>query len=129
MFSDFIEGSSSFLVLEDADLLLKPRSDGNTMMHKFLNVSDGLVSIQGKKIIFSTNLPNMKEVDPALIRKGRCHDVLHFDYLNLTQAKTLASKLELVYTFQEGKAIYSIAELFSGNIPDQVSPKSKFGFI
>src|SRR3712207_7327386 len=57
-------------VLEDADNFLRPRKEGNSMMHRFLNVGDGLVTMSHKKMIFSTNLPSVKEVDPALDRKS-----------------------------------------------------------
>ena len=56
-FARFIEDDAEVMVLEDSDAFLKSRSDGNTMMHRFLNVGDGLVTTKGKKMIFSTNLP------------------------------------------------------------------------
>jgi ATP-dependent 26S proteasome regulatory subunit len=49
------------------------------MMHRFLNVGDGLVTTKGKKLIFSTNLPSIRDVDSALVRPGRCFDILNFD--------------------------------------------------
>lgn len=74
--------NESFLVLEDADLFLNSRTDGNTMMHRFLNISDGLVSASNKKLIFSTNLPSSNDIDTALTRNGRCFDVINFRHLN-----------------------------------------------
>ena len=35
-------------------------------------LADGVVRAQGRKIIFSTNLPNIGDLDDALIRPGRC---------------------------------------------------------
>jgi hypothetical protein len=66
VFANFIEGEKNVLVLEDADMFLKARSEGNTMMHKFLNVGDGLVTTRNKKLIFSTNLPSIRDIDSAL---------------------------------------------------------------
>ena len=57
---------------EDADYILKPRADGNDNLHRFLTIADGVVRSQGRKIIFSTNLPNIGDLDDALIRPGRC---------------------------------------------------------
>jgi hypothetical protein len=82
VFVNFISGGDKFMVLEDADSFLSSRSKGNTLMHKFLNIGDGLVSSKEKKIIFTTNLPSTRDIDPALTRPGRCFDILHFDKLS-----------------------------------------------
>jgi len=68
MFVKFITGRQDAFVIEDADHLLKPRSDGNAHLHRFLTIADGVVRSQGRKIIFSTNLPNVGDLDDALIR-------------------------------------------------------------
>jgi ATP-dependent 26S proteasome regulatory subunit len=57
--------------------LLKPRADGNEHLHRFLTIADGVVRSQGRKIIFSTNLPNVGDLDDALIRPGRCFARIH----------------------------------------------------
>lgn len=130
LFSDFIEGSSNVLVIEDADIFLSARKDGNAMMHRFLNVGDGLVTVKGKKIIFSTNLPSIKDIDEALLRPGRCHDVLHFEELTKTQADKLAKKIGIDYHFEDGKETFTVAEIFSGvRNAQNKQPKKKFGFM
>lgn len=35
-------------------------------------VADGVVRAQGRKMIFTTNLPNLSDIDEALLRPGRC---------------------------------------------------------
>jgi hypothetical protein len=94
IFAEFLDSSINAMVIEDADVFLKPRDNGdsNSMMHKFLSVGDGLVTIKNKKIIFSTNLPSIDEVDQALIRKGRCFDVVHFRALTGAEASVLATE-------------------------------------
>ena len=72
IFTEFITGEHDAFLIEDADHLVKPRADGNDMLHRFLNVSDGIAQAQGRKIIFSTNLPNVRDLDDALVRPGRC---------------------------------------------------------
>ena len=72
IFMRFIGSGHKAFVVEDADHLLKPRKDGNESMHRFLTISDGIVRAQGRKIIFSSNLPNLGDLDDALIRPGRC---------------------------------------------------------
>jgi len=104
------------MVLEDSDAFLKPRSDGNTMMHRFLNVGDGLVTTKGKKMIFSTNLPSIRDIDSALTRPGRCFDIVTFDTLTIEEAAELAERLGVELPVRpRGKELgkYSIAEVFN----------------
>jgi hypothetical protein len=72
IFVKFITGWDDAFVVEDADHLLRPRASGNEHLHRFLSIADGVVRAQGRKIIFSTNLPNIGDLDDALIRPGRC---------------------------------------------------------
>lgn len=128
IFAQFIEGDKNIMVIEDADNFLGARADGNDMMHKFLNVGDGLVTTKGKKLIFSTNLPSIKDVDSALIRPGRCFDIVHFGQMNEEQAAKLAAKLNLTYeTKPDGK--YSVADLFHKQVEAPKAPKRKLGFV
>lgn len=133
LFARFIEDDTNVMVLEDSDAFLKSRSDGNTMMHRFLNVGDGLVTTKGKKMIFSTNLPSIRDIDSALVRPGRCFDIVTFDTLTLPQAQTLADKLNVSLPAKpNGKETekYSIAEVFHVQ-QNQVTATSnrKVGFI
>ena len=129
LFATFIESSSSTLVIEDADLFLSSRVDGNEMMHKFLNVGDGLVTISGKKLIFSTNLPSINDIDEALLRPGRCFDVLHFGELDKAEATKLVERLGDKYTLNSDKSRYTIAEIFTGfSNNEHTSSSRKFGF-
>ena len=128
LFARFIEDDTNVMVLEDSDAFLKSRSDGNTMMHRFLNVGDGLVTTKGKKMIFSTNLPSIRDIDSALVRPGRCFDIVTFDQLNPEDAKTLADKLGA--TIEEGKKSYSIAEIFNKQVNAPTATNNrKVGFI
>lgn len=129
LFARFIEGDDDVMVLEDSDNFLKARSDGNTMMHRFLNVGDGLVTTKGKKLIFSTNLPSIRDVDPALIRPGRCFDVLNFDALSQKEAEVLATKLGIKLDGVREK--WSIAEVFNKQIETANNKKvgTKMGFV
>ena len=110
-FARFIEDDAEIMVLEDSDTFLKSRNDGNTMMHRFLNVGDGLVTTKGKKMIFSTNLPSIRDIDSALVRPGRCFDILTFRELKSNEADLLAKKLGV--TIEKGKDKYSLAEIFN----------------
>ena len=132
-FARFIEDDASIMVLEDSDAFLKSRSDGNTMMHRFLNVGDGLVTTKGKKMVFSTNLPSIRDIDSALVRPGRCFDIVTFDNLTVPEAQALATKLGVTLPIrQRGKetAKYSIAEVFNEQVNAPSAQASrKVGFI
>lgn len=108
IFASFLSGRENVMVLEDADNFLGARSKGNTVMHRFLNVGDGLISTSTKKIIFTTNLPSIKDVDEALLRPGRCFDVMRFGKLSPQQAAAIrpdsnfASDVTLAEVLGEG---------------------------
>ena len=129
-FARFIEDESNIMVLEDSDAFLKSRNDGNTMMHRFINVGDGLVTTKGKKMVFSTNLPSIRDIDSALVRPGRCFDIITFDTLTVQQANVLANKLEVTLPAKpRGKEMenYSIADVF--NQQTHKPKERKLGFI
>lgn len=125
LFARFIEDDANVMVLEDSDTFLKSRSDGNTMMHRFLNVGDGLVTTKGKKMVFSTNLPSVRDIDSALVRPGRCFDVVIFTELTEDEANKLAKRLGVDSVSGSNK--YSIAEIF--NKQDNKPAQRKVGFI
>lgn len=93
IYVQFITGCQDAFVIEDADHLLKPRCDGNDHLHRFLTIADGVVRAQGRKIIFSTNLPNVGDLDEALIRPGRCFARVHVRALTHAEAQALAEEL------------------------------------
>ena len=127
IFAEFIEGDRNVMVIEDADNFLGARTDGNDFMHKFLNVGDGLVTAVNKKMIFSTNLPSIKDIDPALIRPGRCFDIVHFDNLTQDQAVVLADKVGVPLDGERDK--WSIADVFHKQVEAPRAPKRKLGFV
>lgn len=128
-FARFIEDDAEVMVLEDSDAFLKSRTDGNTMMHRFLNVGDGLVTTKGKKMVFSTNLPSIRDIDSALVRPGRCFDIVTFGELTKEQATALAIKLNVTLVGNKDK--YSLAEVFNQQSENTKVAKTsrKVGFI
>ena len=122
IFVRFITGADHAFVVEDADHLLKPRSDGNQHLHRFLTIADGVVRSQGRKIIFSTNLPNVGDLDEALIRPGRCFGRLNVRALTADEASRVAVKAAAgdpvklekakVAFADAGQRSYSLAKVF-----------------
>lgn len=132
-FVSFLSGNEQFMILEDSDNFIKSRTQGNDMMHRFLNVSDGLVSVKGKKMIFSTNLEDIGEIDQALIRNGRCFDVLQFTHFTSDEAQILADVKNIEDFDKTEKEQYTIADIL---VPKQNYEmarynlkKSKIGFV
>lgn len=128
LFAGFIEDDSKFLVMEDADAFLKSRDAGNTMMHKFLNVSDGLISAADKKMIFSTNLPNINDIDSALMRPGRCFDVVEFRPLTAAEAQAVVDEVG-IGEVPENKSHLTLAEIFSKQPSESSRRKKGIGFV
>ncbi len=93
LFVKFITGTHDAFVVEDADYLLQPRADGNQHLHRFLTIADGVARAQGRKVIFSTNLPNVGDLDDALIRPGRCFARIHVRALTSAEAQALAEEI------------------------------------
>lgn len=97
MFVDIITSKDpAILIVEDADVLLTSReSDANKMMSRFLNVSDGLIPLHNKKIVFTTNLTDFSRIDTALLRPGRCFDFMHCRKLTADEANRVAEDVGL----------------------------------
>jgi len=89
----FITENYDALIIEDVDHLLGTRADGNQVMSNFLCASDGLIRSMNKKIIFTTNLPNELFIDDALLRPGRCFDILKISMLTNEQARDVLFEL------------------------------------
>jgi len=117
------------LVLEDSDTLLSSRADGNLMMNKLLNLSDGLVSLPSRKLVFSTNLPSINSVDPAILRPGRCFAVVRFRELTSKEASVAYTKVhpDGSRSFESGKK-YTLAEALNNKLPGETSVVRRIGF-
>jgi SpoVK/Ycf46/Vps4 family AAA+-type ATPase len=93
IFVEFITGSHEVFVIEDADHVLSARADGNVDLHRFLAVADGVVRALGRKIVFTTNLPNVGDLDEALVRPGRCFGIVRTRGLERAEAARLLDKV------------------------------------
>lgn len=125
-FASFMSDNKEFLIIEDADTILDSRDEGNTLMHRFLNMGDGIITTRKKKIIFSTNLPNVRSIDPALLRPGRCYDILNFRELSVPEANAV---LEEVGIDKKITGSVSLANLLNEKIDDSWVNKQTIGFI
>jgi SpoVK/Ycf46/Vps4 family AAA+-type ATPase len=128
IFAYFAESEAGTLVFEDADNLLGSREGGNDMMVKFLNSSDGLVSSAKKKIIFSTNLENLDNVDPALTRRGRCAGVVKFRSLEHAEILKFLSIHPDIHWRPTDNKPKTLAELYNFNETNRDTGKRSAGF-
>ncbi len=125
-FLEYLTGTENdLMVIEDADELLYSREDGNNVMSKILNLSDGLVKLDKKKIIITTNIINMAKIDSALLRPGRCFDKIEFQKLTKEQAEKAAKKAG-VKLIKDQKD-YTIAEIFAKENSDRLIKDTKVG--
>lgn len=119
------------LLLEDADDKLGSRQDGNDTMAKFLNASDGMMKIDDKKIVITTNLPNLADVDEALLRPGRCFGALTTRLHTRDEARALAAQLytENYVEADWSKPEYSLAEIMNVRKTFRGKVRNKIGFL
>lgn len=79
-------GDYGVLVIEDADALMIPRSEGNLTLNKLLSATSGIGDKGTFKIILTTNALTTERIDSALLRPGRCFDVMEFGRMTSAQA-------------------------------------------
>lgn len=137
VFISYIEGRNQVLILEDMDTLLQSRTQGNTFVNRLLGASDGFITSIRNKIVVSTNLSSVeRDIDSALLRPGRCFDVLEFRALEYDEVLKLVSELGLsVDEFEklvgsDKKERYTLAEVYRIVNQKRVSGYKKrvFGF-
>jgi tRNA A37 threonylcarbamoyladenosine biosynthesis protein TsaE len=121
------------LIVEDADVFLSPREDGdNDMMSKFLNVSDGLVKITNKKLIFTTNISQLNKIDSALLRPGRCFAAVEFREMYPNEARAAARVAGAPDRDWSEQPRWSLAQIFNSeeaSAQQRDRKKFKVGFV
>lgn len=106
-----LDDDMNMLVIEDAELILTDRkSAGNKVMSKLLNVSDGLVKVFNKKMVFTANVSDIDEIDEAILRPGRAFDVVKFRKLTFEEAIAAANVAGVPAPTEDRD--YSLAEVF-----------------
>jgi SpoVK/Ycf46/Vps4 family AAA+-type ATPase len=86
-----LEREPDLLILDDFDKELENRNNDkheeNSIVNKILSVSDGLFHSK-TKIIVTTNMSHT-DIDPAIVRPGRCFDIIQIPSLSLEEAKKI----------------------------------------
>lgn len=124
-FVQFISNPNpTYMVIEDADSFIGPKENGNSIVSKFLNSGDGLIKLDKKKIIISTNIVNVNHIDSALMRPGRCFDIIKFRALTGQESNIVSDDYNLNKTFDLDRN-YTISQIFN----DRTNNKKSFGFM
>ena len=113
LINGFYNSKAELLALEDIDKYMGARGDGNSLMSSFLNSSEGIVQRKDKKIVFSTNLATIDKIDSALLRRGRCFDVIKFELLTVPQARAVEEQMGLPAQDLSSKANWTLSEILN----------------
>lgn len=110
----------SIVVFEDADLFIGSRENGNTQMSMLLNMTNGVVQ-SNTKVIISTNLSSLKDVDPAILRSGRNFDILSARKLTMEEANIARAAIgkDPVEFTEDGK--YTLSEALNCESSEDIS--------
>lgn len=121
-FTDFINSlNNHVIILEDCENVIRDRktTGANSAVSTLLNMSDGLLADDlGIKFICTFNA-NIKDIDTALLRKGRLISKYEFKPLNTDKANAL---LEFIYTEKAKKEAEEMEDVEDKNGIPVVKP-------
>lgn len=126
---ELIDNKGSVLVLEDCENYLKDRdTDGmNNVVSSILNLSDGILSdVLGIQIICTFNT-NLKNIDKALLRKGRLIAEYKFEKLDSDKTKSL---LKTIGVEKEDNEPMTLTDIFNAKevVHKSQVERKKIGF-
>jgi len=114
-------GKFDYVVMEDiSHILTRPRTDS---IIRILSLSDGLTSNR-TKFIFACNT-RLADIDPALVRPGRCYSVVEFRPLHYNEAVKLANFLNV--SLPE-KRDYTLGEIYNLTDLNRLGEQRTLGF-
>lgn len=130
MTSLLVENSNCIFIIEDAEELIKSREgNGGSNISMLLNLTDGMLGESiGVQVICTFNT-HMKNIDKALLRKGRLIASYEFKELQANKSQTLLESLGTKNYITNGKM--TLSDIY--NVNDKVeeyckSDKMKIGF-
>jgi hypothetical protein len=118
-----LENRNSVLVIEDAEELITSREElRNSNLSMLLNLTDGLLGESLGIQIIATFNTDVKNIDKALLRKGRLSIIYDFKLLALNRTNALLKKLgnDIVVEYP-----LSVADIFNFEISNNYEPKLK----
>ncbi len=112
-FTEFLlENQNIILVIEDAeDLIISRDNHQNSQLSFLLNLTDGLIADSLGIQIIATFNTDLKNIDKALLRKGRLTAIYEFKELEFQKANKLANSLN-IENFETFEPM-SLADIFN----------------
>lgn len=131
-FIDYIAAlpDNSIVVIEDADMFLMERKEGNDQMSSLLNLTSGIAE-RNIRFIFITNLEKLSDIDDGLLRPGRLYKNIHFKphHRNNVQNVRLGLGMSLVSDeYLHSKEHFTLAEIVFYEDGKTQFKKTSFGF-
>jgi SpoVK/Ycf46/Vps4 family AAA+-type ATPase len=129
-----MDNSNAILILEDAEAALQKRDVfGCTgAVSNILNLTDGLLSDCLNISILATFNTETKNIDEALLRKGRLLKAYKFEKLSIEKSKALLKKEghdpSFVTQPMSLADIYNFEDEVKGNPEAFTIPKKRIGF-
>lgn len=125
-----LENRNSVLVIEDSEELIASREEiRNSNLSMLLNLTDGLLGESLGIQIIATFNTDVKNIDKALLRKGRLSVIYEFKALDVERTNLLLNKLG--YSEKAPKGL-TVAEIFNferdNNHKPQLRKAVGFGF-
>jgi hypothetical protein len=129
-FTEFlIDNPNIVLVIEDAeDLIISRENNQNSQLSFLLNLTDGLIADSLGIQIIATFNTDLKNIDKALLRKGRLTAIYEFGALHFNKANQLLKHLN-IHDFETMQPMI-LADIFNYNETNfnRKREKSKIGF-
>lgn len=118
-------GEGCVLIIEDAEeALVEQGSNRNSAVTNLLNLSDGIIGDALKIQIITTFNTDFKNIDPAILRKGRLLSLYEFKELEIEKAQSLLTSLGSQDTVTRPM---SLADIYNYNSTDYVIHDKKIG--
>jgi hypothetical protein len=130
-FIDFIgEYPNSIIILEDCEDLLKPRTDNNlnSGISTLLNLGDGLLGDALQIKIICTFNTELKNIDQALLRKGRLFQRYEFKALSVEKSNNFLERRNIPNRVIKPTALADLYTILENNGAGKTEPESKIGF-
>lgn len=121
------EGDDVLVIFEDADGFVESRTSGNKKMTALLNITSGIAA-PNVRIVILTNLPGLNKVDQALIRPGRCFDIMQFRKLTMEEANAAREAMDKPPIYTDSKKTYTLSEVFNDKDTHTPAKQRNVGF-
>jgi ATP-dependent 26S proteasome regulatory subunit len=125
-----MNNNDSVLIIEDAEPALHKRSnhERTSAVSNILNLTDGLLSDCLNISIVCTFNTVSKDIDDALLRKGRLLMNYNFQHLNVEKSKNLLKKLGQDIEVTKPMTLAEIYYHDKDNHVETLNPTKKLGF-